>query len=166
MSGPVSKDIWDIRDPWRKVMESNGLRFDFFCSKIVWNRRGKKSFLQIFYHLFTPLNGLFASVSQSPMSKLFKCSESLGKSNGKKWSQIWTFLLTNGVKLPRRNFFLNRFLSFLPFVLGAVHKLCQPKIGESSQCQHFPQPPLPPLSAMSAFAQTLLSFPHQFCEHI
>ena len=32
----------------------------------------------------TPFNGLFAPISQSPMYKLFRDSESLGKSNGKK----------------------------------------------------------------------------------
>ena len=36
----------------------------------------------------TPFNGLFAPTSQSQMSKLFIFSESLGKSDGKKWSQI------------------------------------------------------------------------------
>ena len=46
--------------------------------------------------LFTLLKGLFAPTSQSLMSKLFRYSESLGKSNGKKWSQSWTFLLKNG----------------------------------------------------------------------
>ena len=35
-----------------------------------------------------PFNGLFAPTSQSPMSNIFRYSESLGKSNGKKWSQI------------------------------------------------------------------------------
>ena len=39
-------------------------------------------------HFLTPFNGLFAPSSQSPMFKLFRFSESLGKSNGKKWSQI------------------------------------------------------------------------------
>ena len=46
--------------------------------------------------LFTfevPFKCLFAPTSQSRMSKIFRDSESLGKSNGKKWSQIWTFVL-------------------------------------------------------------------------
>ena len=41
--------------------------------------------------LFTfevPLNGLFAPTSQSRMSNIFRDLESLGKSNGKKWSNI------------------------------------------------------------------------------
>ena len=32
----------------------------------------------------------------------FRDSESLGKSNGKKWSQIWRFLFGSGLKLPRQ----------------------------------------------------------------
>ena len=54
----------------------------------------------------TPFNGLFAPTSRSPMSKLFRFLEFLGKSNGKKWSQIWKLLLITGVKLPRRKKFV------------------------------------------------------------
>ena len=32
----------------------------------------------------------------------FRDSESLGKSNGKKWSHIWTFLFGKGLKSPRK----------------------------------------------------------------
>ena len=39
-------------------------------------------------HFLTPFNGLFAPTSRSPMSKLVRYSESLGKGNGKKWSKI------------------------------------------------------------------------------
>ena len=35
-----------------------------------------------------PFNGLFAPTSRSWMSNIFRDSESLGKSNGKKWSHI------------------------------------------------------------------------------
>ena len=45
----------------------------------------------MFVCLFTfevPFNGLFAPTSRSRMSNIFRDSESLGKSNGKKWSQI------------------------------------------------------------------------------
>ena len=41
--------------------------------------------------LFTfevPFNGLFAPTSRSRMSNIFRDLESLGESNGKKWSQI------------------------------------------------------------------------------
>ena len=56
-------------------------------------------------HFLTPFYGLFALTSQSPMSKLFIYSESVRKSNGKKWSQIWKLLLKNGVKLPKKKKF-------------------------------------------------------------
>ena len=46
-----------------------------------------------------PLKHLFAPTSRSRMSHTFRYSESLGKSNGKKWSQIWTFLFENCLKL-------------------------------------------------------------------
>ena len=34
----------EIRNPWGKIMERTGLRFEHFCLKIVYNRRTKKSF--------------------------------------------------------------------------------------------------------------------------
>ena len=55
--------------------------------------------------LFTfevPFKRLFAPTSQSRVSKIFRDSESLGKQNGKKWSQIWTFLFGSGLKLLRK----------------------------------------------------------------
>ena len=58
--------------------------------------------------LFTfevPFNGLFAPTSRSRKSNIFRDSESLGKSNGKKWSSIWKFLFGSGLKLPRNYFF-------------------------------------------------------------
>ena len=49
-----------------------------------------------------PFKRLFAPTSPSQMSNIFRDSESLGKSNGKKWSQNWTFFcwfcLTNMVE--------------------------------------------------------------------
>ena len=69
--------------------------------------------------LFTfevPFNGLFAPTYRSWMSNIFRDSESLGKSNGKKWSQIWTFLFENCLKLPRKKkFFSSLFLVFFGF---------------------------------------------------
>ena len=75
--------------------------------------------------LFTfevPFNGLFAPSSRSRMSNIFRDSESLGKSNGKKWSQIWNFFFENCQKSPRKKkfFFLTfftlryRLMVFLP----------------------------------------------------
>ena len=53
-----------------------------------------------FHHLFTPCNGLFAPIAQSPMSIFFRFSESLGKRNGKKWSKIVKLLLMKCLLLP------------------------------------------------------------------
>ena len=50
-------------------------------------------------------NGLFAPTSWSRMSNIFRDAESLGKSNGKKWSNIWTFLFGSGLKSPRKKSF-------------------------------------------------------------
>ena len=49
-----------------------------------------------------PFNGLFAPTSRSRMSNILRDLESLGKSNGKKWSNIWTFLFENCLKSPRK----------------------------------------------------------------
>ena len=63
-----------------------------------------------------PFNGLFAPTSQSRMSNIFRDSESVGKSNGKKWSQIWTFLFKNCLKSPRKKkFFSSFFFGLLRF---------------------------------------------------
>ena len=71
--------------------------------------------------LFTfevPFTGLFAPTSRSRMSNILRDSESLGKSNGKKWSQIWTFLFENCLKSPRKkSFFLHFFRSSSVFGL-------------------------------------------------
>ena len=48
-------------------------------------------------HFLTPLNALFAPTSPSPMSKPFRFSESLGKSNGKKRSKIGQLFIVKGV---------------------------------------------------------------------
>ena len=74
----------------------------------------KKVFFSLIFFSFEVLfNGLFAPTSQSRMSNIFRVSESLGKSNGKKWSNIWTFLLGSGLKSPRKKSFF-----FCWFCLG------------------------------------------------
>ena len=50
---------------------------------------------------------LFASTSQSRMSKIFRDAASLGKSNGKKWSQNWS-----KIAAQKKNSF---FLLILPY---------------------------------------------------
>ena len=100
--------LLEIRNPWGKENEISGLRCEHFCFKngLKLPRQKKFFFLQIFLHLFTPFKRLYAPTFWSPMSKLFRFSESLGKTNWKKWSLIWILLLTKGVKLPRQKRFI------------------------------------------------------------
>ena len=64
-------------------------------------------------HVFTfevPIKRLFALISQSWMSNIFRDLESLGKIIVKKWSQILTFLFESGLKSPnKKSFFLADF---------------------------------------------------------
>ena len=48
----------------------------------------------------------FAPTSRSRMSNIFRDSESLGKINGKKWSQVLKLVLIKGVKLQRKKRFV------------------------------------------------------------
>ena len=81
-------------------MEKVVSRLNIFTQ--IWSKiAAAKSFFTDFFHLFTPFKRLFAPTSQSPMFKNFKLSESLGKSIGKKGSQIIKLLLILGVKLAR-----------------------------------------------------------------
>ena len=79
----------------------------------------KKVFFFTFFGLLwfsVFFNGLFAPTSQSRMSNIFRDSESLRKSNGKKWSQIWTFLFENCLKSPaKKKFFSSLFSVFFGF---------------------------------------------------
>ena len=73
----------------------------------------KKVFFSLTFFTFeVPFNGLFAPTSWSRMSNIFSDLESLGKSNGKKWSWIWTFLFENCLKSARKKkvFFFSLFL--------------------------------------------------------
>ena len=87
----------------------------------IWTfflKNGLKLPVQIFFTvfsspLFTPFKRLFAPNSQSQMSKLLRFSESFGKTNGKKWSKIWNFLLLKDVKSPRQKKF--DFWRILPY---------------------------------------------------
>ena len=68
--------------------------------------------LCLFVRVFTfevPFKCLFAPPSWSRMSNIFRDSESLGKSNEKKWSQMWTFLFGIGLKSPKKMFFFGWF---------------------------------------------------------
>ena len=66
-----------------------------------------------------PINGLFAPTSRSRMSNIFTDSESLGKSNGKKWSQIGTFLFESCWKSRhKKKFFFLHFFHFFSIFFG------------------------------------------------
>ena len=52
-----------------------------------------------------PFKRLFAPTSWNQMSNIFRDSKSLGKSNGKTWSQIWTFLVWKWSKKAKQFFF-------------------------------------------------------------
>ena len=89
-----------------KIFKASALWADaFYKSKCPSVRLSVCLSVCLFVCLFTfelPFNGLFAPTSRSRMSNIFRDSESLGKSNGKKWSYIWTFLFGSGLKSPRR----------------------------------------------------------------
>ena len=81
-------------------------------------------FVRLYVHLsirvFTfevAFKRLFAPTSQSWMSNIFRDLESLGKSNGKKWSQIWSCLFGGGLKLPNKK---KVFWLSLPYKLDGV----------------------------------------------
>jgi hypothetical protein len=76
----------------------------------IKQRRDEQRKFNFFVSLFpfeVPFNGLFAPTSQSRMSNIYRDSASLGKSNGKKWSNIWTCVFRSGLQLPhKKKFFL------------------------------------------------------------
>ena len=98
--------------------KSNGKNWSqiwtFLFESCLKSPRKKKVFFFTFFGLLrfsVFFNCLFAPTSQSRTSNIFRDSESLGKSNGKKWSQIWTFLFENCLKSARKksSFFLSLF---------------------------------------------------------
>ena len=101
--------------------KSNGKKWSqiwtFLFENCLKSPRKKNSFSSLFFTFEVPFNGCFVPTSQSRMSNIFRDSESLGKSNGKKWSHIWTFLFQNCLKSPRKkSFFSLTFFTFeVPF---------------------------------------------------
>ena len=53
-----------------------------------WANFALRSSIFLVLVFLIPLNGLLSPTFQIPMSKLVRFLESLGKSNGNKWSQI------------------------------------------------------------------------------
>ena len=102
--------------------KSNGKKWSqiwtFLFENCLKLPRKKRVFSLTFFTFEVPFNGLFAPTSWSWMSNILRDLESLGKSNGKKWSQIWTFLFENFLKLPRKKkFFSLTFFSLLKYRL-------------------------------------------------
>ena len=99
----MSKSFRDSESLGEKYWKDVVSDLIIFAQKWSKTATAKKFFSRFFLlHLFTPLKRLFAHLSQSPISKLFRFSESLGKTKAKKWSQIWILLLIKGVKLSRK----------------------------------------------------------------
>ena len=117
-------DVKNVRD-LKSLGKSNGKKWSqiwkLFQIKGLKSLHKKKCFganfalmSRIFFLLvfLTPFNGIFAPTSWSQMSQLFRCLEFLGKSNGKKWSQI----SNKGCKITvAKTFFYVFFHLFSPF---------------------------------------------------
>ena len=87
-------------------------------------------FFSDFWHGIA-LKRLFTPISQSPMSKLFRFSESSGKSNGKKWSQILTLLLIKGLKSPQNFYFI--FSANFSLLAGLFwYRCCYPHLSRNA----------------------------------
>ena len=104
---PISRgQISNIFRDSESLGKSNGKKRSqirtFVFENCLKSPRKKKVFFFTFFTFEVPFNGLFAPTSRSRMSNIFRDSESLGKSNGKKWSQIWIFLFENCLKSPRK----------------------------------------------------------------
>ena len=80
-NGKKCSQIWKLL--LMKGVKSHRKKVCFWANFVLLSR----IFLVLVF--LTPFNGLFSPTSQSPMSKLFRFLKSLGKSNAKKWSQIW-----------------------------------------------------------------------------
>ena len=114
----------EIRNPWGKEVVSDMNIFVWKLSKIAAQ---KKIIFYTFFGLLRFLvffNGLFAPTSRSRMSNIFRDSEFLGKSNRKKWSNLWTFLFGSGLKSPRKKKVF--FLPILPWSTLLWHRCYYP----------------------------------------
>ena len=130
-------DFWNHwKKKWKEVV-SDLKTFAHKGSKIA--AANSFFFRFVLLYLFTLFKPLFTPTSWSLMSKLFRFSESLGKINGKKLSQIWKVLLKNGIKSPRIYLFIFFFFQFcltgrIIFVISATIRisremLCLPYAG-------------------------------------
>ena len=104
-----------IRNPWEKVVEKVVKDLTIFSQKWSKIAKAKKVFLLMKKKLICPLaryclNVLLPSFPEVGSPKMLEIYISLGKSNGNKWSQMWTFLLKKCLKsLQRKKFFTDYF---------------------------------------------------------
>ena len=96
------------------IFKASALWADAFyklkCSSVCQSVRPSVRLSVSLFTFEVPFKRLFAPTSRSRMSNIFRDLESLGKSNGKKWSEIGTFLFESGLKSPRKkNFFFADF---------------------------------------------------------
>ena len=90
----ISRRFWVFAFWMNFSLFQKNLAFGYSLSSLLW------------YRCYYPhRSSLFAPTSQSRMSNIFRDSKSLGKSNGKKWSHIWTFLFGSCLKSPRKKKF-------------------------------------------------------------
>ena len=89
-----STNIFSLNRPTGRIRSSSRIVFVCVCLCVCLSPFHKVDF-----------EAYFSPTSRSWGSKIFRNSESLGKSAGKKWSQNWTFLLGSGLKLPRKKKF-------------------------------------------------------------
>jgi hypothetical protein len=96
--------------------KSNGKKWSQICTFLFENclKSPHNFFFLPLFHFEVPFNGLLVPTSRNRMSNIVRDAESLGKSNVKKWSNIWIFFFGSGLKSPRNFFFLFVFLRILP----------------------------------------------------
>ena len=95
-------NCFDFRNPWEKEVVSD---LKTFAHKGCQIATAKKAFTDFFSFVLSVKISFcshwwFSLLLMVFCPHLFRFSESLGKSNGKKWSQIIKLLLINGVKSP------------------------------------------------------------------
>ena len=102
------------------------LELNLFTKKLCKIATAKKVFEGFFSICLLCLTVILPSFSTVQCANFLKYSESFGKSNENKWSQIWKFMLKNGIKLQwQKKFFLRIF-----FVWSLRLKVFMPPIPE------------------------------------
>ena len=158
---PKNLEIWN---PCGKVVEIAGLRFKYFCSKNGLKLPRQEKFFtdflkENFFTFEVPFKHLFAPTSGNRMSNIFRDLESLGKINGKNWSQMWTFLSQNGLKLQWQK---KVFYSF--FSLCSPHKNILFSPLSEVQCPNFLDFLNPCGKLMKEVISDLNTFAHKECK--